>query len=561
MTDLVEALLAVKQEPQPSSMGDEDVMTYLNADYLSADPLDHGSPFSDMASSSCDTDLTMNEIKPDELPYNHHAFEEALSLESYPWTAMPEMDPCLPSDFFANLPFLFNNQQPHHNYNQNLNLNHNLNHNHNHTAYPVSPSSSSSDGEQPKKKRGRKKRLAMISPSPHPPPAIAIAPAPAKPSNPVQILPTLRDASPSSSSSSSSSLSSSLLTQSNSIHNKSQSAAATAMATSAATGGGTATGPPTPMPLDAQKAAAQAKRQDRLIKNRAAALLSRKRKREHMNTLEDQNKALEAENEMLRTQVNQLTQRVSQLEKEKELDLRRRPATPSSSPSSSPIQHPKATTGMVFMILLFSFAVFSLPSHSNSLLTVGGSPGGQAPLLALTSTSPSPSSSSISSSGGIISGSGSSGSIINSGSGSGSGGGGDSDTTDLMIVSPVLPTAEDWALQTRSDDHFVDVDWPGPHKHVYFYADTLTRFGPNVPLSQSPVLSLLSPFTSETNDRYLQIDVKVLGSRVVQGQLDALMHCPASATESLLSNSTTLGRRKKDARRRHAARQSSRIVI
>ncbi|KAI9022733.1 hypothetical protein CLU79DRAFT_141802 [Phycomyces nitens] len=296
MTDLVEALLAVKQEPQ-SSMGDEDVMTYLNADYLSTDPLDHGSPFSDMASSSCDTDLTMSEIKPDELPFSHHAFGEPLSMDSYPWATMPEMDQCLPSDFFANLPFLFNPPP---------------------TVYPVSPSSSSSDGEQPKKKRGRKKRLAMISPSPHPPPAIAIAPAPAKPNNPAQILPTLRT-SPSS-----------LLAQSNSTQNKSQSAAATV-----------------PMPLDAQKAAAQAKRQDRLIKNRAAALLSRKRKREHMNTLEDQNKHLEAENELLRAQVSQLTQRVSQLEKDS--DLRRRPATPTSSPSS-PVQHPKAATGMVFMV-------------------------------------------------------------------------------------------------------------------------------------------------------------------------------------------------------------------
>lgn len=60
---------------------------------------------------------------------------------------------------------------------------------------------------------------------------------------------------------------------------------------------------------DTQKAATIAKRQERLIKNRAAALLSRKRKREHLTALEDQKNGLSNENDELR-------QRVMQLEKE-----------------------------------------------------------------------------------------------------------------------------------------------------------------------------------------------------------------------------------------------------
>lgn len=60
---------------------------------------------------------------------------------------------------------------------------------------------------------------------------------------------------------------------------------------------------------DLQKAATIAKRQERLIKNRAAALLSRKRKREHLSALEEQCTDL--------TSVNQvLLEKVSQLEKE-----------------------------------------------------------------------------------------------------------------------------------------------------------------------------------------------------------------------------------------------------
>ncbi|KAI7862449.1 hypothetical protein BDF14DRAFT_1886091 [Spinellus fusiger] len=437
MTHLVEALLNVKQEPL-SIFPEEDVMNYLNAEYLSTDLYDHASPLSDMASSSCDTELTFNDIKLDELPFDP-SLPDPLLDSGYPWTTLSSdgiTDPRLQSDFFAGLPFLFPQVSSH----------------------PVSPSSTcSSDSEQPKKKRGRKKRLAT---TPLPPP-LAIAPAPVKPTV-TRLLPCTP----------------------------------TAPIKQEAVGS-----------QDIQKAAAQAKRQDRLIKNRAAALLSRKRKREHMNTLEEQNKALEEENALLKTQVSQLTQKVGILEKENEA-IRRRTVSHSMGPT------PKAT-GMVFMILFFSFALFSFPSHSGRL-TVGGS-GKSMPLLGLASTP--------------------------------------SNTTDLVLMEPVrLHEAETWALQTRTADV---VGWP-THQHVYLYADRLSRMGPNVPLSQSPVLSLLSPV--ESNDRYLQIDVKVLGSRIVQGQLDALIHC--SATEEmnyeLWDKNTTRPRTKRNLRRQQV--RTSRVL-
>ncbi|KAL9556868.1 hypothetical protein MBANPS3_001655 [Mucor bainieri] len=187
---------------------------------------------------------------------------------------------------------------------------------------PASPkslssySSSSSDSEQPRKKRGRKKRDSCHSVASSascgsltPPPAqisntpTAIAPAPAK------HLPTILPAA--SSINSNASHQDTTFTKQEPIVTKKE----TLMEAEASQILKQATvASKSPLPVvnpnaDVQKAATIAKRQERLIKNRAAALLSRKRKREHLSALEEQCTDL--------TSVNQsLLDKVSQLEKE-----------------------------------------------------------------------------------------------------------------------------------------------------------------------------------------------------------------------------------------------------
>ncbi|KAF9979278.1 hypothetical protein BGZ73_002547 [Actinomortierella ambigua] len=139
---------------------------------------------------------------------------------------------------------------------------------------------------------------------------------------------------------------------------------------------------------------AQAKRQERLIKNRAAALLSRKRKREHISLLESHTDQLKTENQELKEKVTELEENVKTLTFERdaarrevdrltrqvtiltghrldtkmEIDLERN----TRLSDSERVLNSKAT-GMVFMIILFSFALFTLPSRKLDTLMVGGS--------------------------------------------------------------------------------------------------------------------------------------------------------------------------------------------
>lgn len=190
----------------------------------------------------------------------------------------------------------------------------------------LSSYSSSSDSEQPKKKRGRKKRDSCHSiassnscGSLTPPPTFAsnmpivIAPAPVKhlptilpaASNNNQIQDSVVSRNHDNQESSISTEESVTDTQSSHILNQTYT-------DSSATALGSAANPNTGL----QKAATIAKRQERLIKNRAAALLSRKRKREHLSALEEQCTDL--------TSVNQsLLDKVSQLEKEN-LELKKK---------------------------------------------------------------------------------------------------------------------------------------------------------------------------------------------------------------------------------------------
>jgi chromosome segregation ATPase len=63
---------------------------------------------------------------------------------------------------------------------------------------------------------------------------------------------------------------------------------------------------------------AQAKRQERLIKNRAAALLSRKRKREHISLLESHTDLLKVDNQDLKERVSELEENVKILTEERD---------------------------------------------------------------------------------------------------------------------------------------------------------------------------------------------------------------------------------------------------
>lgn len=190
----------------------------------------------------------------------------------------------------------------------------------------LSSYSSSSDSEQPKKKRGRKKRDSCHSVASSnsygsltPPPTFAsnipivIAPAPIKhlptilpaASNNNQIQDSVVSRNHDNQESSISTKESVTDTQSSHILNQTYT-------DSSATALGSAVNPNAGL----QKAATIAKRQERLIKNRAAALLSRKRKREHLSALEVQCADL--------TSVNQsLLDKVSQLEKEN-LELKKK---------------------------------------------------------------------------------------------------------------------------------------------------------------------------------------------------------------------------------------------
>ncbi|KAF9578853.1 hypothetical protein BGW38_005147 [Lunasporangiospora selenospora] len=174
---------------------------------------------------------------------------------------------------------------------------------------------------------------------------------------------------------------------------------------------------------------AQAKRQERLIKNRAAALLSRKRKREHISLLESHTDILKTTNQDLTERVAELEENVKVLTEERDaarqeceqlhhqiLVLTHRPLGNGSSNNRSgsnnnnssssgfggagshllgPHHHPDTildlelnchsrsvendrglnskATGVVFMIILFSFALFNLPSGKFERLMVGGS--------------------------------------------------------------------------------------------------------------------------------------------------------------------------------------------
>ncbi|KAJ2503167.1 hypothetical protein GGH96_000416 [Coemansia sp. RSA 1972] len=145
---------------------------------------------------------------------------------------------------------------------------------------------------------------------------------------------------------------------------------------------------PTPPDTVAQK------RQERLIKNRAAALLSRKRKREYLTKLEVEVEDLRDANEAMALRMAEMERRLSAVTEERDLlksanssaqsnatlaGNNREPRKRSESkpePESATLVSSKRqrTAGALLMAMLFSFSMFTLPSlfMGQSQISVGG---------------------------------------------------------------------------------------------------------------------------------------------------------------------------------------------
>ncbi|KAF7724825.1 hypothetical protein EC973_000710 [Apophysomyces ossiformis] len=553
MTKDTEAIPYIKPDPDDQEP-DDMILSYLNPDCLSADSpssssdLPLSSPYN---SSSSSLDGSPKENSIEQNPQDFLFDIQNSSFNPMHWTSD---NTCLQPDLLTTFPlFLPAQSLPYH-------------------LSSYSPPELLSE-EQPKKKRGRKKRESpVLSATP------AIAPAPPTSSLPsllpatVKIEPVIQQQQEQPPSEQ----------PPQQHYNPSPTHIASTKSVEVKN---------EPMTTEQQKAAALAKRQERLIKNRAAALLSRKRKREHLNALEEQNKNLTAENADLRTKVVQLEAQVSTLSKEnQELRDRLSAATMNTPSSIAALANARnistKTTGMVFMIILFSFALFTLPSHTVSRLTVGGAPR-QIPLLGS-----------------------SGGSVLDVGHPTGGkhatldGPPNTAETgslsTELIIMESVrprdlqmwiedkldhgLPVTDIKEEEEEDNDEKGLVHWPGrvqSAKHilssskassprVYLYSNGFSQVAPihangsaKDPLlfdmpkqhDDEAIFSLVSPFGStkfshnqsdsshrpcdstifaSKSQRYLQIDVKVLGSRVIDGELISLEHCPFAS--SLLSD-------------------------
>ncbi|KAF9087014.1 hypothetical protein BGX23_008414 [Mortierella sp. AD031] len=282
------------------------------------------------------------------------------------------------------------------------------------TITPPSPASSPSKPEK-RTKRAKKQTLAPSPPTLAPlaplKPLVALAPQPTPPSPPVSVHDAFIKQSPP--------LSPCIALTPAPPTNNATGAAAASSAAPGATGGPTLLRRPSIIPALTPSLArsnpvivkstlipdekpqseavltAQAKRQERLIKNRAAALLSRKRKREHINLLESHTDLLKIDNQELKERVSELEENVKVLTEER--DSAREECERLSRQITVLTHRPNETrmdmdlernllrttdaerglnskaTGVVFMIILFSFALFNLPSGKLETLMVGGS--------------------------------------------------------------------------------------------------------------------------------------------------------------------------------------------
>lgn len=505
----------IKPDPEVQEEQEDLIMSYLNADYLSADtPL---SPPSSTSSSS-DTAGSPEKQVVDDFMLDINSTTDFLSNEN--WATNNLFNPCFPQqpqhpgvDLLDAFPFLL---PPNTNFIQPIPTT---------TAATLNSTSSSastcslSDSEQPKKKRGRKKR-ELVTPNVS---TTALAPKPLAP-RPNLDAPILIKSEPNTT------------------------------ATTTTTINTLMAGPPTVLSspkkeeqtsnqqqLDQKQVQIQ-KRQERLIKNRAAALLSRKRKREHLTCLEEEKQTLVQENEQLNKKVNDLETRIQSLEKEN-LDLKQRLQL-TSNPTSTVVSigqnkrplitSPKSSkaSGVVFMIILFSFALFTLPSRTADRLTVGGSSvldnKKQFPLIGSSNynnvdyaveqycqTDDCSSSNEDKQS-----------------------------TTDLVLIDAVRPRDLQTWINHKLDN---SQETQEQQRHVYLYSKEFSQIAPIDPAIHSPfttdelpILSLISPYNQSAStpsaddtiqdQKYLQIDVQVLRSTVIRSQLLPLEQCDSAST-------------------------------
>lgn len=328
-------------------------MSYLNADYLSTD-----TPLSPPSSTSSSSETTGSPEKHSVDDFMLDINTDFLGADEHAWTTNNTNDlfnPCLPqqhhpSDLLNAFPFFLPTMdvasaqfiQP----------------------LPVAPAAPSvAVNEQPKKRRGRKKR-DTTAPAPCVPQPSLLAPKPLAPRPDVQIKQEPMAIDVSSSSGSSSPLAGPTNTMNETVaisqlepqQQQKQATPPPPPSTPAAAS--------QPTSIEAQKQAQIQKRQERLIKNRAAALLSRKRKREHLSLLEEEKQNLLMENETLVHKVGTLESRIQSLEKEN-MELKEKlEQTQSANSSNNTVIHignnkrnlihngqkPSKATGVVFMV-------------------------------------------------------------------------------------------------------------------------------------------------------------------------------------------------------------------
>ncbi|KAI9271384.1 hypothetical protein BY458DRAFT_509324 [Sporodiniella umbellata] len=178
------------------------------------------------------------------------------------------------------------------------------------------------------------------------------------------------------------------------------------------------------------------------------------------------------------------------------------------------------------MIFFFSFALFSFPTRglSSRPLTVGGSPSAiqRYPSIDSASYAVTPFCKHDNC---------------------------NQQTKDLVLIDSVRPRD----LQTWINRKLEKTE-ESSQSHLYLYSKEFSQMAAAATTKPDtrkgkPMLSLISPFnqTSDICDRYLQIDVQVLGSKVIDGHLMSLHQhdYPSALLDGMKQNLITFPRMKK----------------